>query len=228
MNRLLLFSRSRRIGSTPVASPVRLSFRLFGCCSSSSIACVARRAAFRLSSTTAAAAAATTTTTTTTVGITARCFVTSTVMSSPSPSPTPTDPSSDAHPDFVGLPRLITKHARQLTDFEHWAATKQWVAMHAAHYDWWMFPTDKPSQHGFSYTVSPGVFRELKADPEFMRRFRRGVELLARGWGWDVHNQKPVPKTELSDGQRWMVCVVCVKCCVLCWWRLTYLSLYIS
>ena len=33
------------------------------------------------------------------------------------------------------------------------AASHQWLRIHEAHYDWWMFPIDEPSRFGDAYAV---------------------------------------------------------------------------
>jgi hypothetical protein len=34
--------------------------------------------------------------------------------------------------------------------FEDAAGRGDWMAIHDAHFDWWMFPTDEPSAYGFA------------------------------------------------------------------------------
>ena len=83
------------------------------------------------------------------------------------------------------------KQAEQLKQFEAWAAKNDWQTFHASHYDWWMFPITRDSQgQGNTYTLDAESTRLLKNDPEFMQNFRRGVELVARSWGWEVKNSQ--------------------------------------
>ncbi len=87
---------------------------------------------------------------------------------------------------FVGLSRLKERHAQQIDEFEQWAAAGNWQKFHASHYDWWAFPISRPSAYGLAWTVYDGDVAELNQDPEFVRRFLRGEELVAASWGWDL------------------------------------------
>ena len=107
--------------------------------------------------------------------------------------------NKDRH--FVGLAELKHKQAEELASFERWAARGDWQAIHKGHYDWWMFPIDESSQHGDAYTVYPGDIAELKQDPEYVRSYLRGVELLALAWGWDLAGRQYVPNPQ--PGQAW-------------------------
>ena len=94
------------------------------------------------------------------------------------------------------------KQAWQLKQFEQWAAKGQWDCIHRAHYDWWMYPINRSSAgQGSKYTVHSKEIAELKADPEFMRNYLRGVELGAKAWGWDIHAKKLVANP--SKDQKW-------------------------
>jgi hypothetical protein len=104
-------------------------------------------------------------------------------------------------PTFVGIPALIAQHAAQIAAFEAWAAAGDWMRFHVSHYDWWTFPIDRPSQHGLRYTVYADDVAQLKADPGFMTRYRRGIVLVAASWGWDVHRADFIP--EPAPEQRW-------------------------
>lgn len=94
------------------------------------------------------------------------------------------------------------KQAEQLKQFEQWTAKNEWGKFHLAHYDWWMFPINRSSQgRGMIYAVTSSDIQQLKQDPEFMKNYRRGVELVARAWGWDVNNCTPI-QNPTSD-QKW-------------------------
>jgi hypothetical protein len=105
------------------------------------------------------------------------------------------------HPSFVGLGELKRKQADHLARFERLAAAGDWQAIHRDHYDWWMFPIDEHSQHGAAYVVYPGDIAELKRDPEYVRSYLRGVELLALAWGWELGARRPVAQP--APGQAW-------------------------
>ena len=109
---------------------------------------------------------------------------------------------TNTSPQFVGIAALKAKHHRQLEQFEAWVRRGDWQAIHAAHYDWWMFPIDESSAgQGLAYTVYEGDIVELKKDPAFMRDLLRGAELVAASWGWDL--QAAVTIAAPAPDQRW-------------------------
>lgn len=105
-------------------------------------------------------------------------------------------------PEFAGVEGIKARHRQQLAQFEQWAAGQQWQRFHDSHYDWWMFPMDRDSRgQGAKWTVYEGDVTELKQDPEYVRRYLRGVELLMASWGWDLEKEAFVPNP--SPQQRW-------------------------
>lgn len=122
------------------------------------------------------------------------------------PNPKPTVSASGPKPT-TKAEVVKQKQAWQLNQFEEWAATNQWGKIHSAHYDWWMFPVNYLSrQKGSTYQVSQSDVEQLKRDPEFMKNYRRGVELEARAWGWEVYDKKPVENpTSDQKWQNWSV-----------------------
>ena len=107
----------------------------------------------------------------------------------------------NTHPEFVGVDGIKEKHAWQLALFEEWVEGGMWDRIHAAHYDWWMFPIDAPSSYGFTWTVYDGDVAELKRDALFVRGYLRGAEILALSWGWDLAAGAPV--LDAHPDQRW-------------------------
>ena len=103
--------------------------------------------------------------------------------------------------EFAGLEQIKQRHAEQLHEFETWGGRGEWLAFHRAHYDWWMFPIDRPSAYGLTWTVYDGDIFDLKQDADFMRRYRRGIELVALAWGWDVAAASVVRNPQ--PGQSW-------------------------
>ncbi|MCU0512221.1 MAG: hypothetical protein MUE40_06590 [Anaerolineae bacterium] len=89
-------------------------------------------------------------------------------------------------PEFVGYALIKTRQREQLDLFEKWAAADQWVEIHLAHYEWWMYPIDEPSSYRLAWTVYAGDVAELKQDADYLGRYVRGVELLAAAWGWQL------------------------------------------
>lgn len=111
------------------------------------------------------------------------------------------EPLKNEHTEFVGLEALKAKQAAQLSLFEEWALNNDWLQFHFSHYDWWMYPISQPSQFGFAYVVYENEIQQLKHDPDFIRNYLRGVELLLLSWGWDLWNEIPVP--EPATHQHW-------------------------
>jgi hypothetical protein len=107
----------------------------------------------------------------------------------------------NSHPEFVGLEKIKAKQKWQLDLFKTWAAKNQWSEIHAAHYDWWMFPIDEQSSYGFAWTVYEGDVLELKKDSQYTRNYLQGVDLLAASWGWDVSAQTYIVNPH--PNQRW-------------------------
>ncbi|MDR1169322.1 MAG: hypothetical protein LBK97_00625 [Prevotellaceae bacterium] len=96
---------------------------------------------------------------------------------------------SNTDTKFVGIEKLKEKHKSQLDLFESWAASGNWADFHNSHYDWWMFPYDKSSAYGKSFTIYEAEVCELKNDAQFIQNYLRGVELLLLSWGWDLKRQ---------------------------------------
>jgi hypothetical protein len=123
----------------------------------------------------------------------------------PTPAPGSGTGRRNSAADFVGIADLKKQHARQVAAFESWAARGAWSEFHSAHYDWWAFPYDQPSSHGFAYVVYEGDVADLKADPAFLAAYLRGAELLLRSWGWHMGETRELRRGELDDpaAQRW-------------------------
>jgi hypothetical protein len=107
----------------------------------------------------------------------------------------------NTHPEFVGIPALIERHAAQVAQFEQWAADGNWQAFHDNHYDWWAFPIDKPSSYAFAYTVYSDEIAQMRQDEAFMQRHRLGAQLLLLSWGWGVLAGAVV--SDSAPGQAW-------------------------
>ena len=104
-------------------------------------------------------------------------------------------------PEFVGIKQIKAKQKSQLDQFEAWVSQNEWMQIHSSHYDWWMFPINKPSGHGFKWTVYEGEIFELKQDEVYLRNYIRGVELLTKSWGWDLFSAAIILNTH--PDQRW-------------------------
>src|SRR4028118_92430 len=105
-------------------------------------------------------------------------------------------------PKFVGVPAIKEKQRQQLSASAQAATRRDWMAIHADHYGWWMVPIDDPSAYGFAWTVYEGDVADLKQGPEFVRNYLRGVELLAQSGGWDLRRATYLPEPR-DPGQAW-------------------------
>jgi hypothetical protein len=104
-------------------------------------------------------------------------------------------------PSFVGIEQLKKTHGGQIAEFEEWASKDDWERFHHSHYDWWVFPVNRPSSYGFQWVVYEGEIAELKKDSLFINQYCRGVQLVSASWGWDVLNKSYVPNRKV--GQSW-------------------------
>lgn len=108
--------------------------------------------------------------------------------------------------EFIGAAELKHLQAKQLHQFEEWAAAGDWDSFHRSHYDWWAFPVDAPSAHGFKYTLTSDAIETLRRDRDFLDNLRSAAVLLLRSWGWDVTQGKPVEAPRASQvWQHWPV-----------------------
>ena len=105
---------------------------------------------------------------------------------------------------FVGIPELIKKHSEQVDLFHTWSNARAWEKFHTNHFDWWAFPINRPSKHGFKYTVGEPEVAQLKANPDFMAKHRLGAQLmwLSWGWEWQTHQLVPDPGTNQAWAHR--------------------------
>jgi hypothetical protein len=73
-----------------------------------------------------------------------------------------------------------------LTEFRRWADEGSWEEFHVNHYDWWAFPIQKPSAHGFAYSLTDEALEELREDSDFLQNLAESAKLLLLSWGWDA------------------------------------------
>lgn len=118
------------------------------------------------------------------------------------PPGTLADPANDI---FVGLHALKKKQKEHLAKLERFASIGAWkhLQRHTANpdsgFDWWMFPTTRPSStHGKKYALSPRYIQALQNDPAFMASYRKGVILVAKSWGWDLLNDRDLDNPALK------------------------------
>lgn len=111
-----------------------------------------------------------------------------------------TDPVRNTHPEFVGVEALKARQREQLAAFRAAASARAWKRIHDDHYDWWMFPIDKPSRLGFAWTVYRDEIDALRSDPAWMADYLEGVRLEALAWGWDLDRAMPVEPPDPHQG----------------------------
>ena len=105
------------------------------------------------------------------------------------------------HGEFVGTEEIKRRQREQLAEFRLCEAARDWSRLHGSHFDWWMFPIDRPSQFGFAWTVFESEIAELAADEAWVADYLDGVRIEALAWGWDLAAAAPVPDPEPE--QRW-------------------------
>lgn len=104
------------------------------------------------------------------------------------------------------IKNLKEQHSKQLKLFEQWAESGDWKRFKPeySHYDWWAFPITRPSSgYGNTYAVNEKEIEALKADTDFMKGYRRGVELVVKSWGWDINRDAQIPESERNSDQTW-------------------------
>jgi hypothetical protein len=116
------------------------------------------------------------------------------------------------HPDFVGvdaMKELLRRHPGPgfgcLSKLEDAARQKRWSAFHPSglQFDWWMFPIPEPSNtFGHKYQVKAAEIALLKSDSSWLCDYRRGFQLIAQSWGWDIEKRDEIP--QCSEHQRWI------------------------
>lgn len=89
--------------------------------------------------------------------------------------------------------KIKTKQAETYENFSTWQREQKWESFAHAHYDWWMFPVERPSRnYGEEYSVTKEQVKALKEDEEFMRRYHDSIRMVLLSWGWDIDTGKPI------------------------------------
>jgi hypothetical protein len=100
---------------------------------------------------------------------------------------------------YLNDQKLRQEHEHQLASWRQLAAGTRWGAIHQGHFDWYMFPIEDGSMSCFN--VQADDVARLQADAAWIERYREGVGLVLRAWGWDVATSAPVQP--LEKGMRW-------------------------
>ncbi len=103
--------------------------------------------------------------------------------------------------EFVGICDMKkalrgTKHSTKdidgnLKKLESFAKERKWTTFRGKHFDWWMFPIPKyASGMGNKFVVYEEDIKSLGLDEIYMKDYKKGIELTAQSWGWDINNGK--------------------------------------
>lgn len=130
----------------------------------------------------------------------------------------------NTHADFVGYEEIVRRHGETLAMMRAAAASRQWGAIHSAHYDWWMFPIDEPGSYGFAWVVYDEDISALLAHPGFLEDYREGVRLLLLAWGWDLADGRAVGQA--APEQRWQYWPIRLEKCGRSLWLFGESDLY--
>ena len=110
-------------------------------------------------------------------------------------------PQSDAHRTLF-VERIKAKQLETIALFRSSASAGLWREIHNAHFDWWMFPIDDGSKSAFNLRDESDV-EALRADPDWLPRFREAVTLMLEAWGWEVTARRRIPPEDFGVGQGW-------------------------
>lgn|GEM_PF-3049454 len=103
------------------------------------------------------------------------------------------DESEEVLLDHSKVEHIREKQEKQLECFEKWAQANQWHLIHQAHYDWWMFPVERPSRsYRDQYSMGRAEVERLKKDRTFMENYKRGMILVVQAWGWDLEKERAI------------------------------------
>jgi hypothetical protein len=131
------------------------------------------------------------------------------VSSSPLLQPASTYSSLDRAVPTPFIQKLKNKHQEQIQIFEQFARQNEWYKFRpdVSHYDWWAFPIiithPNPSSTSRAWAVTAEDIATLQHDPEFMARYRRGVQLVVLSWGWDLEHDHTIPPDIRKPDQQW-------------------------
>ncbi len=100
----------------------------------------------------------------------------------------------------ASLEEMKRVQLEQLKTFRKQAEGEEWGKLHRAHFDWFMFPIEDGSKA--QYNVLEEDVAELKADADWLKRYRESVLLLSKAWGWDVLKKEPF-SAKGTDWTQW-------------------------
>ena len=88
-----------------------------------------------------------------------------------------------------------------MEQFSLWADQGVWGEFHSNHYDWWAFPINQPSSHGFLYSVTDEAAKRLREDSEFLKSLEESARLVLLSWGWSLDDFLEIQNP--SADQKW-------------------------
>lgn len=103
-------------------------------------------------------------------------------------------------PAWVGVNEMIRLQQETYDRFLRWTTESAWHEFHRAHYDWWAYPIDRKSQHGFKYTVYADEIAALRATPAYVNILKELARLQLLAYGWSLIDAKSAADRE--QGQR--------------------------
>ena len=92
----------------------------------------------------------------------------------------------NTYPEWAGIEKMIELQQQELERFRRWAAIASWRTFHVSKYDWWAFPINRQSQHGYEYTVFEEEIAQLKTTPDYLDNLRELARLQMLAYGWDL------------------------------------------
>lgn len=120
--------------------------------------------------------------------------------------PTLTTPNNA--PVTISSITLLKEHQKECLDSyisssrqNYWGALQLPTTRAQNNPDQYCFPLDHHPENTYVYLLKSEFISKLKQDTEFMDRYRACASLVARAWGWDLQNKKPVKHP--IEGQEW-------------------------
>jgi len=106
---------------------------------------------------------------------------------------------SRVQPPPLNLGRFKDKQHAQLERWRAAISKGRWAAVHADHFDWWMWPLDDGSRPEFNLRCEADV-RALRNDEDWLAGYREGVAVCLRAWGWDAAQRARIDPLEAGMG----------------------------
>jgi len=92
----------------------------------------------------------------------------------------------NTYPEWAGIDEMVRLQRETFDRFLRWTTESAWHKFHRAHYDWWAFPINRQSQHGYEYSVFEEEIAQLKTTPDYLDNLRELARLQMLAYGWDL------------------------------------------